>query len=121
MKQEIETLKAENEKLKAENEELKTENQKLKTAAAAATKQETLTPATPAPAPGSKTIMQQLTKEVKTRGYQYFDWNVIANDAIHNSVSKQTVINAVLKGVQGKNNAVILFHDSPQQPKLCRP
>jgi len=57
--------------------------------------------------------MQQLTKEVKARGYQYFNWNVIANDAIQQTVNKQTVINAVLKGVQGKNNAVILFHDSP--------
>lgn len=57
--------------------------------------------------------MQQLTKEVKARGYQYFDWNVIANDAIQQTVNKQTVINAVLKGVQSKNNAVILFQESP--------
>jgi len=62
---------------------------------------------------GGKTLMQELTKEVETRGYRYFDWNVVANDTIQKVVSKQAIINSVLNGVNGKNTAVILFHDSP--------
>lgn len=55
-------------------------------------------------------IMTRLTKMVEELGFVYFDWNVDSMDA-GGARTAQQVYNNVVKGVQGKTNAVVLMHD----------
>ena len=59
----------------------------------------------------SKGIMTRLTKEVSSRGYVYFDWNVESGDAASNRVSAQTIINNCRK-VPRNNAVIVLMHDA---------
>ena len=55
-------------------------------------------------------IMTELTKEVRDKGYQYFDWNVDSTDASGNNVPvSQIVANATASDEQYIN---ILMHDT---------
>ena len=57
-----------------------------------------------------KGIMTQLTKEVKNRGYQYYDWNGDSTDASGNNVPvSQLIRNATSSSA---NNINILCHDT---------
>ena len=61
-------------------------------------------------------IMTKLTKMVTDKGYIYVDWNVSSGDADKNNVSKDTIVNNVLKGAVKKNgepykNICVLMHD----------
>lgn len=63
-----------------------------------------------------KGIMTKLTKMVTEKGYIYVDWNVASGDAESNNVSKDTIVNNVLKGAVDKNgeprkNICVLMHD----------
>ena len=42
----------------------------------------------------------------------YYDWNVTSNDATYGGLSKSQIANNVLKGIEGKHDAVILMHDA---------
>ena len=60
--------------------------------------------------------MTKLTKMVTDKGYIYVDWNVSSGDADKNNVSKDTIVNNVLKGAVKKNgepykNICVLMHD----------
>ena len=64
----------------------------------------------------SKGIMTTLTKEVETRGYKYFDWNVDVNDAGTCAGSKVSdrpacVLNYFKKGLKSSGSNVVLMHD----------
>lgn len=61
---------------------------------------------------GGKELMDKLTKEVSKAGYYYFDWNVDSSDATATCKNKDSIFNAVMNGVEGKKNAIILMHDA---------
>ncbi len=55
-------------------------------------------------------IMTQLVREVRLRGFQYFDWNVVANDAVDAKTADEVYEN-VIKGIGNKKQAIVLQHD----------
>ena len=59
----------------------------------------------------NKGIMSRLTKELRARGYQYFDWNVSSEDAGGASTSEEVFQN-VIKGVSKYKNSIVLQHDT---------
>jgi peptidoglycan/xylan/chitin deacetylase (PgdA/CDA1 family) len=61
---------------------------------------------------GGKDFMKKLIRKMENEGYQYFDWNITSKDASSRTPSKDTIIQGVLKDVDHKENAIILFHDS---------
>lgn len=60
-------------------------------------------------------IMTRLTKAVTDQGFQYFDWNVSSGDAggVKGTKAEKTaqVVTNVIKGVSGKQYAIVLQHD----------
>lgn len=56
-------------------------------------------------------IMTRLVKSVEKNGYAYFDWNVDSNDA-GGSTTYKAVFKNVTEGIKGKENAVVLQHDT---------
>lgn len=61
---------------------------------------------------GGKGFMAGLIARLQEEGYQYFDWNVSSKDASAVKQKKEIIVRSVLEGVQGKKDAIILFHDS---------
>lgn len=61
---------------------------------------------------GGDQIMDKIIAEVTKEGYIYFDWNVDSSDATANCKDKNSIFNAVMNGVQGKEHAIILMHDA---------
>lgn len=59
----------------------------------------------------SQGIMTRLTQSVRERGFQYFDWNVDSNDA-GGAQTAEEVFQNVIRGVEGKNTAIVLQHDT---------
>jgi len=59
----------------------------------------------------NRMIHQELSTEITRRGYVYFDWDVSAVDLSPNATST-TVRNNVLNGVDGKERAIVLMHDT---------
>lgn len=58
-----------------------------------------------------KGIMSELTKEMKAKGYHYFDWNVSSGDA-GGAKTSDDVYKNVTKGISTKrSNNVVLMHD----------
>ena len=55
-------------------------------------------------------LMTKLTAAVEEKGFTYFDWNVDSNDA-GGAASAEEVYNNVIRGVQGRQYAVVLQHD----------
>lgn len=62
---------------------------------------------------GGKDIMDEIIPAVTNAGFTYFDWNVDSSDASANKQDKSIIVNSVLNGAKGKNEAVILMHDAP--------
>lgn len=61
-------------------------------------------------------VMGDITTQAKQNGYIYIDWNVDSGDAHGNNVPKDTIVNNVLNGTSGKNQAIILMHQTkPKQ------
>lgn len=58
----------------------------------------------------NKGIMTRLVREVRARGFRYFDWNVDSNDA-GGATTADEVFNNVINGIQGKKTAIVLQHD----------
>ena len=56
-------------------------------------------------------IYQDIIAEMTRRGFTYHDWNVISGDT-HRNVTKNTIINSIVKGIKDNNKIVILMHDS---------
>ena len=59
----------------------------------------------------NKGIMTRLTKSLREKGYQYFDWNVDSNDA-GGAQTADEVFENVTKGVEKYTNSVVLQHDT---------
>jgi len=55
-------------------------------------------------------IMTRLTKQVTSRGYHYFDWNVDSDDA-GKAATADEVFNNVISGIGTKTTAIVLQHD----------
>ncbi len=55
-------------------------------------------------------IMTELTQAVVDQGFQYFDWNVVAQDAA-GATTTQEVYENVIRGIEGKQHALVLQHD----------
>lgn len=68
------------------------------------------------PGGSSNTIFQgdknELFDVLEEDGLVYYDWNVTSNDATFGGLSKGQIANNVLKGIEGKDDAVILMHDA---------
>ena len=58
---------------------------------------------------GGIRIMSYLTKEVRNKGFRYFDWNVSSGDAGGTS-SSEGVYNNVIKSLKS-DTSVVLQHD----------
>ncbi len=42
----------------------------------------------------------------------YYDWNVTSNDATSGGLSKSQIANNILRGIEGKDDCVVLMHDA---------
>ena len=62
---------------------------------------------------GGTGIMEVMRKEAKTKGYNFFDWNVDSSDASKSKQSMDVIVKSVIGGSQYTNQAVILMHDAP--------
>ncbi|MDF2558428.1 MAG: polysaccharide deacetylase [Bacillales bacterium] len=60
----------------------------------------------------NKEIREQTREELKRRGFSYFDWNVSSGDSAPKGITSEQFVNNVIRGVRGKNVAVILTHDA---------
>jgi peptidoglycan-N-acetylglucosamine deacetylase len=61
---------------------------------------------------GGKAIMDEIVLEMEQRGYIHSDWNIDSLDTSKVKQSKNVIKNAVLDRAQGKNELIILFHDT---------
>lgn len=62
---------------------------------------------------GGKNVMKTLCRVATSdMDYQYFDWNVSAEDATTYRASKDFIVRSVLNGAKRKKHAIILMHDS---------
>lgn len=59
----------------------------------------------------AKGIMSTLVRDVQSRGYQYFDWNVSCGDGDSGYTPQELADNAI-SGGEGYTNIVLLMHDS---------
>lgn len=60
----------------------------------------------------NKATARSIIGEMNRRGYTYYDWNVDSGDATGNGIPCQTIYNNVISGVQGKEKAVVLLHNT---------
>ncbi len=56
-------------------------------------------------------IMSELTKDIKNKGYEYYDWNIDSNDA-GGSGSNQIYSNVIGALENNRNASIILMHDT---------
>ncbi|RXI98608.1 polysaccharide deacetylase [Anaerobacillus alkaliphilus] len=68
---------------------------------------------------GGKDIMNEIVGMMTELGYLHTDWNVDSQDSLSNNRSKKEIIEQVVDSTNGKNELVILFHDS--KPKTTTP
>ena len=59
----------------------------------------------------NKAIRQELIEEMERRGFQYFDWNVSAEDSV-GKPSEYSVLHNVIDYFPKFRNAIVLMHDS---------
>ncbi len=62
---------------------------------------------------GGAELASSLTNRIHREGMQYFDWNVCGQDATRPLVSTPVIVDAVLRGARGRNQAIVLLHDAP--------
>lgn len=58
------------------------------------------------------TNMEQYIEYLNGNGYTYFDWNVSSGDAVEVQLPAEDIVNNVMNGVNGKDRAIVLMHDS---------
>ncbi len=61
---------------------------------------------------GGSDIMKTLMQQATEKGYQYYDWNVCADDSVGGSKSPETIYNNIIHDVDDKTSCVVLMHDS---------
>lgn len=59
---------------------------------------------------GDAALMNEIKTQLTNLGYQYVDWNVSGEDAIHSRVSGSQIYRNIVRYVKDKNVAVILLH-----------
>lgn len=64
----------------------------------------------------SRSVMEELRKDMDRMGYVYVDWNVLGGDV--ESDDPQYYIEQVLRQVRGKKTATVLFHDTAANPEI---
>ncbi len=57
-------------------------------------------------------IMSKLTKKIKAKGHEYFDWNIDCTDASGYNISSTAIYNATVDGLSKKSTNIVLMHDS---------
>lgn len=62
---------------------------------------------------GGADLVANLVGRIHSEGMQYFDWNVSSQDATKPVVSAPVIVEATLRGAQGRNQAIVLLHDAP--------
>ena len=62
----------------------------------------------------NRLLYQQLIAETARRGFVYYDWNVSGQDA-DGTANWTSIYNNVMRGVEGKDHAIILLHDTKYQ------
>ncbi|MBR5128433.1 MAG: polysaccharide deacetylase [Firmicutes bacterium] len=60
----------------------------------------------------NNSMYRELIAEMIRRGYTYYDWNVSSGDATYPTLTKEKVIDNVLKGSIEQDDAIVLMHDS---------
>ncbi len=68
---------------------------------------------------GGKNIMKEIVETMTALGYHHTDWNVDSKDSALLHPSKDDIVEQVLQNLNGKNELVVLFHDS--HPKTTTP
>ena len=63
-----------------------------------------------------KGIMTELTSEVKSLGYRYYDWNVDSNDA-GGAKNSDDVYRNVINGLKPNRSNIVLMHDFAKNDK----
>ena len=56
--------------------------------------------------------IKQYINYLDSKGYIYYDWNVSSRDAVSTPLSADAIVNNVMSGVNGKDSAIVLMHDS---------
>lgn len=64
----------------------------------------------------SQVDMMELISYLKEQGIRYFDWNVSSGDASRETLSKETIVENVLRDVQKHDTAIVLMHDAADKP-----
>jgi peptidoglycan/xylan/chitin deacetylase (PgdA/CDA1 family) len=59
----------------------------------------------------SEETMREIRREMRRRGYLYYDWNVVSGDDKAQVTPSQTLVENILKGAEGKPRVVVLCHD----------
>ena len=61
--------------------------------------------------------MTTLTKDVLSKGYHYFDWNIDSDDA-GSAKSSSAVYNNVVRNLSKNKANIVLMHDIKRKPKM---
>ena len=61
---------------------------------------------------GSKVPMKQLFQVLQKKGISYYDWNVVNGDNTGKQLTKQQMIDNVLKGVEQFPVSMVQMHDA---------
>ena len=69
---------------------------------------------------GNAALMNEIKTQLTNLGYQYVDWNVSGEDAIHSNVSGSQIYRNIVRYVEGKNVAVILLHTTNRTSATVR-
>lgn len=60
----------------------------------------------------SQVDMQELIAWLNENDITYYDWNIVSGDAVSGQVSKDTLINNCMSGVEAHSECMILMHDA---------
>jgi peptidoglycan/xylan/chitin deacetylase (PgdA/CDA1 family) len=60
----------------------------------------------------SNTKMDDFIGYLNEKYIVYFDWNVVSGDATSKEYTKKQLVDNIIKGVTGKERAIVLMHDS---------
>lgn len=63
----------------------------------------------------NQSICEELTAEVRRRGYTYHDWAVSCGDAEGKNLSAEQVVRETADECERRDKSVVLFHDTPAQ------
>lgn len=61
----------------------------------------------------SPEVMKAIIQEMTRRGYPYYDWDVVSGDDTVGGRSAEDLVQRVIGGVEGRDSAIVLCHDSP--------